>query len=614
LWIDGLRRLIASGYTYQYLFRKKSRPKQKAYAVTILVDSVQPLFSSFSAFHTLSTTAALLGVLHLVPESDDIVVDVLASCSAKVSLLVNNLHAADFSEGGFISDLLRTVADVAGLESGVGIGLQTAMQIAARRSGVGMGRKIIVLTDGIVGDPSDVMTLKSALVDCQMSGIDVLGIGIGIGPVHLPELFPICLYAPNPCDLGSAMAAAFGISGTAKCDAIGTRQLFQQIDATKIMQIEELLCKRSAAFCPDLGKSIINQPVSEEFMACFGDVGAMFDVDPISGANPETEPWYDGVFEGFQILIVCLYMGANEGPNNRITKKTFDDQCGAALRRKGFQYRFVCSYGEGIQELQRNEGDRCQYQQLWLFSSAGYGTLPAEAGDKVTDKIVLFMDAVRDFWKRGAGLLLFCDNGPYIFEVNYLLKKCLQFSHNGRSGPTNVRLNGQWNEARGFYGYHGGKYITFAKSEQPAKQSFFPKMNLPYPGKLGWRPSLRPGLVIFYEGNTISYAVDERDNPLTSPNELWPFTAFAWTSENVSPPGSFVLFFDQEITCDSMECEGPIVLHRGFTSAFYGFGDDESHGTERLFISTACWLTRVEERAFRAQKTGSERLSRQFQG
>ena len=39
---------------------------------------------------------------------------------------------------------------------------------------------------------------------------------------------------------------------------------------------------------------------------------------------------------------------------------------------------------------------------------------------------------------------------------------------------------------------------------------------------------------------------------------------------------------------------GPIVLHGGFTSAFYDFQED---GTGRLVISIACWLIRKEELA-----------------
>jgi hypothetical protein len=55
LWIDGLRRFIASGYTYQYRFRKKSRRNQKASAITIVFDNMRHLFCSVNLYHTMAT-------------------------------------------------------------------------------------------------------------------------------------------------------------------------------------------------------------------------------------------------------------------------------------------------------------------------------------------------------------------------------------------------------------------------------------------------------------------------------------------------------------------------------------------------------------------------------
>jgi hypothetical protein len=107
-------------------------------------------------------------------------------------------------------------------------------------------------------------------------------------------------------------------------------------------------------------------------------------------------------------------------------------------------------------------------------------------------------------------------------------------------------------------------------------------------------------LVQFYEGNTISYAVNSSDSPLTKLNYLCPFTPFAWAFENVSPPRPFILFYDPKFSSHSFS-PGPIVLHGGFTSAFYEFRDDK-YATGRLIISIACWLTRIEERLYASKR------------
>jgi hypothetical protein len=406
------------------------------------------------------------------------------------------------------------------------------------------------------------------------------------------------------------MAAALGVSSKASVAGISSRELYHQPDANKVQQIRDRLCTTGWRSCPSLGSSIKDRPLSIDFLEALGDTDILMMRNSANSltANPEQEPYNDGIFDGFQILIVCLYMGAYE-TDNQITKPVFDRNCGRVLKRKGFGYTFVCSYGEGIAQLSRNENGRCPFTQLWLFSSPGYGELPNEATDKDVNKIVPFMNAIKDFREAGGALFLFCDNGPYTFEANYLLGNYLTFIHGGRNGRTSVRFGGlECTGASGtkFNGWIGKQQIAVAANEIPARQSFSPKVELPAAGKCNRRLSLRPGLVKFYEGNTISYAVNGSGQPITSDNDLWPFTPFAWTSESVSPPRPFILFHDPKITSDALECAGPVVIHGGFTSAFYEFGDDKSGGTGRLIISIACWLTRIEERMYQAKTTANQ--------
>ena len=86
----------------------------------------------------------------------------------------------------------------------------------------------------------------------------------------------------------------------------------------------------------------------------------------------------------------------------------------------------------------------------------------------------------------------------------------------------------------------------------------------------------------FSEGITLSYA----ETPNNS-EDYSPFTPFAYlTDPNNKRP--FILYYDPKVETG----RGPIVVHGGFTSAFYDFQQD---GTGRLVISIACWLIRKEE-------------------
>jgi hypothetical protein len=294
-------------------------------------------------------------------------------------------------------------------------------------------------------------------------------------------------------------------------------------------------------------------------------------------------PYTEGVFRGFRILFVNLYAGS----------ETLSNTWGRCMEQQGFRYTIVCSYGDAIEELCRQEQGRCPYTQLWLISSAGQ-SLPREARDRDTTKLSPFLEAVTDFWQGGGGLMLFFDNDPYTLEGNLLLKDYLTFAVNNEEPhrATRVRFGGCW---------MGNTAIAVAATDVPTRQGFSPQVQLPAPGRCGMRLSLRPGLVTFHEGYTISSAVDEQKRPLSTDNELWPFKSFAWTSEPVTPPHPFVLYYDPTITSETLECPGPIVLHGAFTSAFSGFTTD---GTGRLFGSIASWLTRLEERRYRALLTG----------
>jgi hypothetical protein len=429
--------------------------------------------------------------------------------------------------------------------------------------------------------------LKAALSECESSGIDVLGIGIGIAPLNLRKLFPVALYCPDINDLGKGLAISMEVSGRLNSSPITPREIFC-IPEGNFHDVMDLLCGY-AKLCPALRNSIADQPLSLDFMESVGDTDLIY----MKGAaenltvNPEEEPFHDGAFIGFDVLVVCLYLGSN-GVDDMVTRAVFDAQCGAALKRKGFEYTFVCSYGEGLSELLKEKNGYCPYSQLWLFPSAGLGVLPSEARDKDTNKILPFLKAVADFWRNGGGLLLFCDNEPFDFETNYLLKNLLSFPRHGRMQTSAVRFSGS---------YLGTRHLHVAPSDVPIAGGFSRKCRLPPPGRATVRCSLRPGLIRIYEGVTIANAVNDLNSPLTDEASVWPFTPFAWTSENVSPPRPYILYYDPVIERGAEKSPGPIVLHGGDTCAFYEFGTDE-RGTGRLIVSICCWLTRMEERMY----------------
>ena len=103
------------------------------------------------------------------------------------------------------------------------------------------------------------------------------------------------------------------------------------------------------------------------------------------------------------------------------------------------------------------------------------------------------------------------------------------------------------------------------------------------------RFSLRLGLVKFNEGITLSYA-ETYDNS----ENYSPFTPFAYLSKKDGEK-PFILYCDPKINENKEFSRGPIIIHGGFTSAFYDFTFE---GTGRLIISMSCWLMKLNINIF----------------
>ena len=171
--------------------------------------------------------------------------------------------------------------------------------------------------------------------------------------------------------------------------------------------------------------------------------------------------------------------------------------------------------------------------------------------------------------------LLFCNNFPFVLEANLLLTEYIKFEE----GNINFKMTGNYNNE------NPKERFIYEKGSQKSENGFFENEQfLESPGETD-RLSLRIGLNRFSEGITLSYA-ETFDNS----ENYTPFKPFAYLTDS-KKKRPFILYYDPKIKKEGIS-RGPIVIHGGFTSAFYDFEQD---GTGRLVISIACWLIRKEE-------------------
>lgn len=116
----------------------------------------------------------------------------------------------------------------------------------------------------------------------------------------------------------------------------------------------------------------------------------------------------DGSYEGFKVVILCLYTGENilEGIRQPIR----------AMEKKGFTVELYTEVDPA--ELERMLMDACQ---LWIVS------------DRIPHLNDRHLDVIRKFYESGHGLYLFGDNDPFYADANYLGQALLGVSMSGNT-------------------------------------------------------------------------------------------------------------------------------------------------------------------------------------
>ena len=566
LSIQGIKKWICSGFTYSYIFEKQGGKNKKKYNFAFIIDLSQSALLLCNFSHAIATIVLLLIAPSTVEDNEEIFIDVVFNSIHGIKIICYNSKCSIFQNLSKINEIIEIIKNEVNFSCCPGSCVYTAYKLLLERR---ESKKIILITDGFVSDRNEIELILSLIQRCENEGIDFITVGVGAFPNGINDIYPNYCYSPSIRKLNDALSSSFILSKECDSNYIKSNLFFtNQVDREKLSKII-----REEPKDEKLKNSINNTKIKTVDMISNKNISFSTETINKSIENPEEEPYYD-IFEIFKILIVILYLG-NDKHDKNITTEIFEENAGKALKKKGFKYDIVYSYGEAIKKLTSVENENCPYSEVWIFCSKGDGSLPDKAEDKDSNKITMFLEVVADYNKNGGALFLFCDNYPFVLEANLLLKKYIKFEE----GKINFEMKGSYNNE------NPKERFIYVEGTQKAKNGFFRSENfLESPGKAE-RLSLRIGLNKFSEGITLSYA-ETFDNS----ENYAPFTPFAYLSDptKLRP---FILYYDPKINNKEIS-RGPIVVHGGFTSAFYDFQQD---GTGRLVISIACWLIRKEE-------------------
>ena len=572
LSIQGIKKWICSGFTYTYIFEKQGGKNKKRYNLSYVIDLSRSALLLCNYSHCIATIVLLLIAPSTVEDNEEIFIDVLINTIDGVKIVDFNSKCTIFQNISKIEEIINIINEEVNYSCCPGSCAYAAYQLLSERR---EEKKIFLITDGFVSDKNEIQLVLNLIENCENEGIDLVTIGVGTFPYGIKEVYPNCCYSPSIRNLQDVLFSCFFYSKETYTNSFDSNLVLAEFNEKIKKELTDLLNEKPKD--KKLEDSITNDPGQFNLIQNENSNLNSIGLDGITKkvVNPEDEPYYD-VFDEFKILVVILYLGS-DGHHVNITTEVFEQNAGKSLKKKGFKYDLVYSYGDAINKLstiENKENNNCPYSELWIFCSKGDGSLPAKAVDKDPNKITMFLEMVADFNKKGGALFLFCDNYPFVLEANLLLKEYIKFEE----GNVNFEMKGSYNNNN-----EQNRFIYEKGSEKMNGNGFFqPDHFLKVPGKADKRYSLRIGLNKFSEGITLSYA----ETPNNS-EDYSPFTPFAYlTDPNNKRP--FILYYDPKIETG----RGPIVLHGGFTSAFYDFQQD---GTGRLVISIACWLIRKEE-------------------
>ena len=592
---------ICSGGANPNIFERKGGNDKRRYYISFVVDFSESAFLKFNYQHTISSLILLLISPCLFDGNDEIFIDIIVNGSESVKIVDYNTESKEFKNINKLANIINIIKKNQNYSCCPGTCLYTAYKVLSLKRG---DKKIFLITDSFITSIKEVNLAIDLIEKFNNEKIEFCTIGVGSYPYGINKIYPKCCYTISYIMFSKCLSICLGRDRSEENEEIKSNL----INHAKIGKKEYTHFLNDEPFDEKLINSIKTKEEDLSYIL-FNDLEQNVVIVEKNVKNPQIEVYRDGIFENYKykILVIILYLGGSDNKDKSISEENFKSNAGNMLEKKGFEYTIVYNYIDAINEFRQVEDEKCKYIQAWIFCSDGSGNTPCgnhkiyknknnsyeDGVNKIITKednekyIIPFLETVSDFNKKGGSLLLFCDNEPFVLETNLLLTKYLKFQGNNiKDGSANFKMGGNYfneSEEKESFMIKVLKDINNDKSGKFETTEFLRIGNNEEKINILKRYSLRHGITEFHEGITLSYA-----KTIDNSNNFLPFRPFAYLTDKTKEK-PFILYYEPLI--EEKKSRGPIVVHGGFTSAFYEFTNE---GTGKLLSSIACWLVRPE--------------------
>ena len=541
----------------------------KEYAITIIIDTSFSVLNHLNINHSLNTIRVLLSSFTIIdlPSFDLIITGEegpIVLCSEYPTFAALN-EKSKLWELLFYS-LSNPISNADLLSA-----LQTAYDLKRMRTN-NFPSFLFVLTDGLFEEEKQ-NQLKENIAKLVQNNIHVIGIGLGIFPFGINNIFGQAIFDINPMNIFHSILSILegNISDNNEMDFIQKEEENEKniLNAiSKLIQnknyfykelIEELKQSRLTTNCYDM--------LTDEEIGGFDEQGRQINPkgDNIGLLKPDS-------LDGQTILIVMLWScklspkenklldPENIDKRNELNTKSIKD----TVDYLKVKIKKVLNYKDAIKEItDKDKNGKCNYYTVWVMCGPSTNKLPDGSIDP--GLVEQFIDCLILYWQNGGSIVFFCDNEPFYFQANMFLEK-VRFQ--GEISKTNLRIEGNDPGQNVLRGVNANGNLNM--------NSIYDTGTIRLPNGTERMP-LGRNVPQIYEGETISHSNSNNKD------DIKPFIPFAKNSS-----GNYCIMIDP-----TQGKEGDIIIDCGYTKVFINMSTEDI-ATWRYIQNLAGFLARPE--------------------
>lgn len=435
-----------------------------------------------------------------------------------------------------------------------------------------------VLTDGCF-DKDKKEDLRNIISYCEELQMNIYGIGLGLYPVGIKEIFSKCLWSPDLKYFFSGLESIIKNENNFPSDFIwklgddDAANILNELTKTieNISEKRYNLCKNK-----NLYKYLEEYTVHIESFNETMNIDQFYDkslaIKPIDSKN--NSMFKKGFFGNLKILICCFWGKSIAGKNERdeidpkYLKERFNNNKNCLADVIGYygiknnNINVISNYEEAIKEMSSGK-----YYATWIICGDGKGNLPNGGNSNLVGQ---FITCSIRYWKRGGALVWWFDNEPLVYELNLFLEESKtefpgenmnSFQFGGNHLGTTVMVAGdiQKNPIQRFNNQRYFKLGNIGESQKKAKFLV---------------PSLGHTLLKIAIGTTVSFSQNKNNRePIKSLEDLKPYIPFAYDEEGCIS----ILFYISPLNSK----RGNIVIDGGFSKLFTEL---DTEGTSKYIL------------------------------